>query len=113
MGLKSKPLALFLIVAAWVTTLCITMAPSHACCKQTTNHLTAALPSCCTGQWVIQPSDQPVSHGLDPGPWVSAQPVHPIDFLNIQSASQVQSWLASAHVPDQSGRYLELRVLLN
>ena len=117
MQLKSRSLTKFLtlglMVAVWLTTVCVAMAPSHACCKPSASHLAAALPSCCTAHAVVQPSQQSAGNGLNPDLWPSATAFNASDFLSHQTNSVNASRLASAQVPDQSGRYLELRVLLN
>jgi len=111
--LKHRLLAAFLVTMAWLASWCIVMEPSHACCKQAVDRLSASMPACCSGQLVIQPADQQSTHGFDFGPWVAQGRFNILDFLNTATVEGHQSALAKAHVPDQSGRYLELRVLLN
>jgi hypothetical protein len=111
--LKNRLLTAFLVAMAWLASGCVVMEPSHACCKEAMDRLSATLPACCTGHVFIPPADQQTGHGFDPGPWISQNHFELRHFLNAAMTEDYQSAVASAHVPDQSGRYLELRILLN
>lgn len=110
----NRLLAIFLVVAAWLTSLCLFMEPSHACCQQGQHKLQQVLPSCCVSQAVVPA--QPDLTGYDgptPHQWVSASLFDYQALLNLEQPNVQRSRQDLAHVPDQSGRHLELRILLN
>lgn len=97
---------------AWVVVFCTIPQPAHACCKSADGKLNAEMP-CCVMKSVAQLAERSFLDmpGLEPvvAPLVN---VPAFDFTSLHSVAEV-SYLASLWVPDQSGRYLDLRVLLN
>ena len=111
--LQTKLLAGFLVLAAWLTSLCLLMEPSHACCQQARHAIQKTLPPCCVIDNASAVLDHASSHGFPPVDF-SAFPA--FDYQHLLNFKQTEISLSRqelAHVPDQSDRYLDLRVLLN
>jgi hypothetical protein len=112
-NLKCRGLVFFVAVAAWALAfLCVLPEPSHACCQGVQPHRAAMAMPCCTASSTTVTATP--SLNIPSGEW-SAVPVMPPPVLP-QSAfvsGDSQALLAQQYIPDQSGRYLELRVLLN
>lgn len=109
----NKLTAIFLVVAAWLTSLCLFMPPSHACCQQGRHAIQKVLPACC----VINPANviAPDQTGFA-GPLPDLALSHaPFDYqaLLADQPALMQSRRDLAFLHDESDRYLELRVLLN
>jgi hypothetical protein len=113
--------ALLLALVAWFASLCLFALPAHACCQQSVNyrqsssasHPMMTVAACCESQTFIQKPASQATNGLDT---TTIGAGHSFDFSAIfdpQADQTNLSRLALRHVPDQSGRYLELRVLLN
>lgn len=101
------------VLVVWAFSLCA-VTPSHACCKDPTQRMAMdhGVMPCCVSQPATQAllSDAPQPVGGD-GPALSA-PVLRLDFSPARVGLN-QSSLSQAYRPDQSGRHLELSVLLN
>lgn len=110
----NRLLAIFLVVAAWLTSLCLFMEPSHACCQQGKQAIQKVLPACCVGDSATPAQPAQTGHG-GPAPdlWLGSALFDYQALLNYQQPALEQSRKDLTYVPDQSGRYLELRVLLN
>lgn len=111
--LSNKLTAIVLVVAAWFTSLCLFTLPSHACCEQPANYKSKAMAACCASPTLMQQQAPQTGAGLDSATVVFSLPFDFSAFFNPQSTKTNLSRLALRHVPDQSARYLELRVLLN
>lgn len=105
--------AIFLVVAAWLTSLCLFMPPSHACCQDGRHAIQKVLPACCVVNPAIQAQPDHTGFGASPPDLGLSPPV--FDYKALLSAQPIlaQSRTDLAFVPDQSDRYLKLRVLLN
>ncbi len=109
----NKRTAIFLVVALWLTSLCLFMPSSHACCQKEPQAIQKVLPACC----VINPAnviapDQTGFNGPLPNLALSNAPFDYQALLADQYAL-MQSRTDLAFLADESDRYLELRVLLN
>lgn len=105
--------ALLALLFAWVVTVCIVPQPSHACCKAPMSKQAKADMPCCSIKAATQTISREPQQPLQPEPII---PVHHVEaglHFSPVIAELNQSLTASAWTPDQSGRYLELRVLLN
>lgn len=112
--MRSRITAAFLIVAAWFATLCVFAVPSHACCKSSPASKANTVKECCvTPLAKAALVQQSLSSADGPTPDLIGPPIKVFEGLDLGLEPVQQSILASGHVPDQSGRYLELRVLLN
>lgn len=111
---SNRFLVIVVVVAAWLTSLCLFTGPSHACCQSGQRHaLQKELPVCCVVQPVVQTQpDQTGFSGPLPDLALSAVPFDYQALLDLQPGLG-QSRTDLAFVPDQSNRYLELGVLLN
>lgn len=108
----NRLIAICLVVTAWLTSLCLFMPPSHACCPEGKATVHKVLPPCCMGASVTQV--QPELTGYNPPElWLGTALFEHQALLNTQQATLEQSRNDLVYVPDQSNRYLELRVLLN
>jgi hypothetical protein len=110
---SNRFLVIVVALAAWLTSLCLLTGPSHACCQPGRHTVQKELPACC----VVQPAtqvqpDQTGFNGPLPDLALSSLPFDYLALLGLQPGLG-QSRMALAFVPDQSNRYLELRVLLN
>jgi hypothetical protein len=111
---SNRFLAIFLVVAAWLTSLCLFMEPSHACCEQGKRAIEKVLPPCCVGDSATQAQPDQTGHsGPTPDLWLGGTSFDYQALLNYQQPALEQARKDLAYIPDQSGRYLELRVLLN
>jgi hypothetical protein len=98
---------------AWVSMACLIPQPSHACCAGSTQSKLHQKMPCCVETSAVQLS----SHAPQWTAWPNFVDALPpagatLDFSGGLLPNQ-QSVLASSWIKDQSGRYLELRVLLN
>jgi hypothetical protein len=111
---KSKALSLLLILAVWAASLCVMIAPAHACCPKANVKADVKLPACCVSHATAVPKALPQTGGADPGAWVTAPGALAVvpHWISLSHA-ETQSLLAHQHVPDQSNRHRELEVWLN
>lgn len=96
---------------AWVLMVfCVGQPPAHACCQQgTANHhdVATVLPCCLSSTAVAVPASDP------PIPPALTFPFSAIVFNFSKQLPHESTLLASDYIPDQSQRYLDLRILLN
>ena len=112
--LKNRMLSGLLVLAVWVTSLCVLVAPSHACCQKETHQLSTALANCCLSHMAPMPKADPElsgSGGVDFQAPTSFLPG--FAFWEQRQKNISLTFLNNRHVPDQSNRHQELSVWLN
>ena len=112
--MRTRILVVLITLTAWLVNLtCIMPAFAHACCQGSAPHKMKAAAACCQAQPVAQEQNKAVGGGVtgDDLP-VAGVVFSRLTFLPLLER-QDRSLLATRHIPDQSGRHLELSVLLN
>lgn len=110
--MRLRTCTIFGMLLAWLASLCVLSAPAHACCKLPDAQKALAQMPCCMVQPVTQPDFKHSTPGFDtpPGLVILTPLVSLFPRLEVPTAT---SRLAHAYIPDQSGRHLELSILLN
>jgi hypothetical protein len=114
-GMRSRLLVVLITLVAWVVSFtCAVPSFAHACCKgMDSSRKMAATAACCQVQPVTYGQSKAWANGSAGDDTVSVGIfIHRLSFLSLV-VPESQSLLATRHVPDQSGRHLELSVLLN
>lgn len=112
--LKNRLLSGLLILAVWVTSLCILVAPSHACCQKDNHQISTALANCCLSHVVPLPKAGPELSGSGGHVFQAPSPFLPeFAFWEQHQKSIALALRSNRHVPDQSNRHQELSVWLN
>jgi len=113
-NLKSRMTSILLMMAVWAASLCVFLAPAHACCPQSALKKDSALPACCVSNVTTLPKALPETGGSDPCQWVSPAVSQLFEgHWLTQKAPKTISLLATRHIADQSNRHQELNVWLN
>ncbi|HEY9687628.1 MAG TPA: hypothetical protein V6C52_11690 [Coleofasciculaceae cyanobacterium] len=113
--MRTRLLVVLITLVAWVVGFtCAVPSFAHACCKgMASSQKMAPMAACCQVQPIAQGQSKALSNGSAGDDTASAGiPLHRLSFLPLV-VSESQSLLATRYVPDQSGRHLELSVLLN